>query len=137
MTVRWTTKEIVQLSNVYYNRGLEKAQIRDMSGAIKELRQCLQLNKNHTSARNLLGLVYYEIGEMADALAEWVSSTNFQARNNEAIQYINKLQETQEFLDEMIMASRKYNQALHLLRRNSEDLAILQLIKDINSKDKK
>ena len=129
MTVRWTTKEIVQLSNVYYNRGLEKAQIRDMSGAIKELRQCLQLNKNHTSARNLLGLVYYEIGEMADALAEWVISTNFQARNNEAIQYINKLQETQEFLDEMIMASRKYNQALHLLRQNSEDLAILQLNK--------
>ena len=129
MTVRWTTKEIVQLSNVCYNRGLEKAQIRDMDGAIKELKRCLQLNKNHTNARNLLGLVYYEIGEMADALAEWVISTNFQARNNEAIQYINKLQERQEFLDEMIMASRKYNQALHLLRQNSEDLAILQLNK--------
>jgi tetratricopeptide (TPR) repeat protein len=74
MAVRWTTKEISQLSNVCYNRGLEKAQVRDMEGAILELKRCLQLNKNHIDARNLLGLVYYEIGEMADALAEmWVT----------------------------------------------------------------
>ena len=119
MAVRWTTKEISQLSNVCYNRGLEKAQVRDMEGAILELKRCLQLNKNHIDARNLLGLVYYEIGEMADALAEWVISTNLQARGNQAIGYIGKLQEKQEFLNEMVMASKNYNQALTLLGRRA------------------
>ncbi|MBR4209362.1 MAG: hypothetical protein IKQ96_03980 [Lachnospiraceae bacterium] len=131
MAVRWTTKEISQLSNVCYNRGLEKAQVRDMEGAILELKRCLQLNKNHIDARNLLGLVYYEIGEMADALAEWVISTNLQARGNQAIGYIGKLQEKQEFLNEMVMASKNYNQALTLLGEESDDLAILQLNKVI------
>ena len=129
MAIRWTKKELTQLSNVFYNSGLEKAQIRDMSGAIADLKNCLQLNNNHTDARNLLGLIYYETGEMTDALAEWVISTNFQARSNPAVHYINKLQERREFLDEMVMASEKYNQALHLLREGADDLGVLLLKK--------
>ena len=53
-------KKIWQLSNTYYNLGLDKAQIRDLSGAIDLLKRSLKFNKLNVQARNLLGLVYFE-----------------------------------------------------------------------------
>ena len=53
--------KIIRLSNTLYNDGLEKANVRDLSGAIKSLRTSLRYYKANISARNLLGLVYYEI----------------------------------------------------------------------------
>ena len=38
-------KKIVYHSNYWYNDGLRKAQIRDMSGAIASLRRRLQFNR--------------------------------------------------------------------------------------------
>ena len=38
-------KKVWQLSNLYYNRGLEKAEIRDLSGAIDLLKRSLKFNK--------------------------------------------------------------------------------------------
>ena len=58
------------MSNMYYNEGLEKAGVRDLSGAVVSLRHSLQFNKNNIKARNLLGLVYFEMGEAAAALRE-------------------------------------------------------------------
>ena len=52
-----------RISNTYYNMGLEKAKVRDLSGAVVILKKSLQFNKKNTDARNLLGLVYYEMGE--------------------------------------------------------------------------
>ena len=46
-------------SNYWYNDGLKKAQIRDLSGAIVSLKRSLQFNRENITARNLLGLVYY------------------------------------------------------------------------------
>lgn len=60
-------KKIMHLSNRFYNDGLEKAQVRDLTGAINSLRQSLKLNKNNIKARNLLGLVYFEMGEVVTA----------------------------------------------------------------------
>ena len=40
-------------------RGLEKAEIRDLSGAIDLLKRSLKFNKLNIQARNLLGLVYF------------------------------------------------------------------------------
>ena len=59
-------KKVMFLSNRFYNDGLEKAQIRDLTGAINSLRQSLKLNKTNIKARNLLGLVYFEMGEVVD-----------------------------------------------------------------------
>ena len=47
-------KKIYRVSNMYYNLGLEKAKVRDLSGAITALRKSLELNKTNTDARNLL-----------------------------------------------------------------------------------
>ena len=70
------TKKIMYQSNSWYNDGLRKAQVRDMSGAIVSLQQSLQYNRENISARNLLGLVYYGIGEVSEALVEWIISKN-------------------------------------------------------------
>ena len=49
-------KKIVYHSNYWYNDGLRKAQMRDMSGAVASLRRSLQFNRENIAARNLLGL---------------------------------------------------------------------------------
>ena len=70
-------KKIVYQSNYWYNDGLRKAQIRDMSGAAtSSLGHSLQYNRENIAARNLLGLVYYGTGEVPEALVEWIISKN-------------------------------------------------------------
>ena len=57
----YSTKLVYQ-SNYWYNDGLKKANIRDLSGAIVSLRRSLQYNRENIATRNLLGLVYYGAG---------------------------------------------------------------------------
>ena len=75
-------KKIIYSSNWHYNQGLAKAKVRDLSGAVTSLSQSLKYNKRNTDARNLLGLIYYQMGEIVAALSEWVISVHFQERNN-------------------------------------------------------
>ena len=82
-------KKVDYLSRQYYNRGLEKASVRDLSGAIDCLKQSLIYNKHNIQARNLLGLVYFETGEVVAALSEWVISKNLQPSRNLASKYTN------------------------------------------------
>ena len=66
-------KRVARISNLLYNEGLDKARVRDLSGAIKSLKRSLEFNKENKDARNLLGLVYFESGEVVSALTEWVT----------------------------------------------------------------
>lgn len=122
-------KRILEAANRKYNEGLEKAQVRDLSGAVVCLKQCLKLNKEHVDARNLLGLVYFEMGEVVAALAEWIISKNLQPEKNLAEDYIQRLQNNQNKLDVYNQAIHKYNKALDLCLQGSDDLAIIQLKK--------
>ena len=121
------TKKILYQSNYWYNDGLCKAQIRDMSGAILSLRRSLQYNRENIAARNLLGLVYYGVGEVAEALVEWIISKNFRPRDNIANEYINKVQSAANELEIINQAIKKYNQCLIYCQQNGEDLAVIQL----------
>ena len=116
-------------SNYWYNDGLKKAQIRDLSGAIVSLKRSLQFNRENITARNLLGLVYYGRGEVAEALVEWIISKNFRASENIASYYISKVQDNPSELEKVNQAVHKYNQCLGYCRQNGEDLAIIQLKK--------
>lgn len=120
-------KKIIYMSNRYYNRGLERAQIRDLSGAAEELRQSLKLYKRNTQARNLLGLVYFEMGETVNAMSEWVLSAHFQQDKNLANDYIEILQANATLLDTLNSSIRKYNQALTLCKQDSLDVAKISL----------
>ena len=50
-------QRVVRISNSYYNDGLQKANVRNLSGAVISLKQSLKFNKYNIEARNLLGLV--------------------------------------------------------------------------------
>ncbi|MDD3205371.1 MAG: tetratricopeptide repeat protein [Lachnospiraceae bacterium] len=129
-------KKIIHISNRFYNDGLEKANVRDLSGAITSLRQSLKFNKNNIKARNLLGLVYFEIGEVVAALSEWVISKNIRSSKNIADDYINAIQTNPARLDTINQTIKKYNQALAYCTQDSLDLAVIQLKKvlSLNSK---
>ena len=120
-------KKVVYHSNYWYNDGLKKAQIRDMSGAILSLRRSLQFNRENIAARNLLGLVYYGIGEVPEALVQWIISKNLRPRDNIANYFINNVQESAKELETVNLAIRKCNQCIGYCRQNGEDLAVIQL----------
>ncbi len=120
-------KKIVRLSNGCYNAGLEKAKLRDLTGAAEALNRSLQFDKKNIQARNLLGLVYYEMGEIVEALSQWVVSKNLQPDNNLADAYLQKVQGAKADLERMNQAVKKFNQALDYARHDSEDLAVIQL----------
>ncbi len=114
-------------ANAYYNRGLELARERDLSGAAPFLKRALQFNKYHTDARNLLGLIFYEMGETSDALVQWVISINLQPENNRADYYLDEVERKPGRLDLENQTIKKYNQGLIYAQSGSDDLAILQL----------
>ena len=122
-------KKVIAVSNRFYNEGLEKAGVRDLTGAINSLRQSLKFNKNNIEARNLLGLVYFEMGEVVAALSEWVISKNLRPEKNIADDYIDMLQSNAGRLDSINQTIKKYNQALGYCLQDSKDLAVIQLKK--------
>ncbi len=129
-------KKLIYASNAFYNRGLEKAQVRDLSGAKEDLKNSLKVYKRNIPARNLLGLVYFEMGDVVAALSEWIVSKNYQPEDNIADAYIDAVQKNNAKLDAYNMASKKYNQALLYARQGSLDLAVIQLKKVLSVHDK-
>jgi len=125
-------KRLYKVSNRCYNEGLEKAKARDLSGAAVSLQNSLKINKRNTDARNLLGLIYSEMGEIVNALGEWIISSHFQSENNLATEYLSYFQNDPTRLDTAERVIKKYNAALKLAKSGSYDLAIIQLKKLIS-----
>ena len=122
-------KVVVKASNTYYNQGLEKARVRDLSGAAESLRTSLSINKKNIKARNLLGLVYFEMGEVVMALSEWVVSKNLKPERNVAEVYIKKVQDNPNKLEVMNQAVRRFNISLKYAKEGATDMAAIQLKK--------
>ncbi len=120
---------VIRISNSYYNDGLAKANVRNLSGAIVSLKTSLKCNKYNIEARNLLGLIYYEMGEIVAALSEWVISKSYQPDDNKAGAYLDSIQHNKNQLNATNQTVRKFNQALVYCKQDSRDLAIIQLKK--------
>jgi len=127
-------KKIVVKSFLLYNEALEAARLRDISRAVPLLKSALKAYKSNTDARNLLGLCYYEIGEVMLALKEWVISKNLSPKNNLASHYISVVSFNRQKLENMNSVIRKYNLALRDCKSGKMDVAIIQLKKVVNSK---
>lgn len=129
-------KKINRLSNHFYNEGLSRAQVRDLSGAIDSLQMSLRYNKLNIEARNLLGLVYYEVGESVNALSEWVISKSMVPEDNLASAFLASVQKSKSELEKMNQTVKKFNQSLVYCRDGNYDLAVIQLKKvvDLNPK---
>ena len=122
-------KKIVRMSNTYYNMGLAKARVRDLSGAADLLRRSVRIDKRNVNARNLLGLVYFEMGECVAAFAEWVISKNIKSEKNVADVYLKAVQSNPNKLNLMNQSIKKYNIALEAARQGNTDMAVIQLKK--------
>ena len=116
-----------------YNEALKMAEERNLSGAAANLEQSLLFDKNNIPARNLLGLIYCEIGRIGDALKHWIISTSMQPEGNAAAGYIDYLQKNAREMEKCNDAIRMYNQAIHYLKQGSDDLAVIQLKKSIDN----
>ena len=121
-----------RLSNSYYNIGLSKAKVRDLSGAIIILKKSLEINKRNTNAINLLVLIYFEISETVSAVSEWVISKHLDPQNNDADYYIEAIQSNPTKLEGINQTIKRYNGALASTKQGDDDLAIIQLKKVIN-----
>lgn len=125
-------KIAAKASNRYYNLALQKAQVRDLSGAKSCLEISLSLNKKNIDARNLLGLVLLEMGETVEALSQWVISKNSQPEKNIAKKYIKEIQNNQNKFDIITKAIYKYNKALEYAGEGNYDMAMIQLKKVVS-----
>ena len=126
-------KKAIGLSAKLYNKGLSCAKEGDLSGAAAFLEQSITFDKNNIFARNLLGLVYCEIGHIGDALKHWIISTNLQPQNNPASGYMEYMQRNARELEQANDAIRMYNQAIRYLKQGSDDLALIRLKKSIDT----
>lgn len=125
-------KKAYNTSGYHYNIGLDKARARDLSGAIDSLKMSLRYNKQNVDARNLLGLIYYELGEVVTALSHWVMSANYKPKDNPAIRYLKELRDDPKRLEDISQVARMYNQALIYAGQRDFDLAFIQLKKTIS-----
>ena len=122
-----------QIANSYYNLGLEKANIRDLTGAVGCLKKSLRFDKYQMDARNLLGLIFYEMGETADALVQWVISMNLHPTDNPADRYLGEIQRKPGQLEREGQTVKTYNQALWHAQNGNADLAVLQLARTVEA----
>ena len=119
-------RKIIASSNFLYNRGLEAANERNLTDAGKYLKGSLRLNKNQIDARNLLGLIYYERGEVTQALEEWSISRALRPSGNEAERYLQMLTGGLSREDTASII-RKYNTSVGYVKQSNYDIAMVQL----------
>ena len=120
------------LSAHYYNKGLEMAADRDLSGAINILRKSISFNKKNINARNLLGLVYFEMGDAANALTQWVVSINMKDEKNPASEYLASYEKNTRQAEQIEQSIKLYNEALSDILDRNDDMAIISLKKALN-----
>nr|WP_314757884.1 tetratricopeptide repeat protein [uncultured Lachnoanaerobaculum sp.] len=120
-------RRLEQISNGYYNLGLSLAKERNLSSALNALSISLGLNKKNTDARNLYGLIHFEMGEETKALISWVISININPINNPAQNYLQKLRNKSAYLEKSQDAISKYNKAISQIKTVNYDMARITL----------
>lgn len=129
-------KWVRTISDKYYNIGLDKAKVRDLTGAVESLKLSLAVDKNNVQARNLLGLVYCEMGDIVEALTQWVVSKNIQPTANIAEVYIKQVQSNQNKFEIVTSTIKKYNLSLRYVVEENYDMAEIQLKKVLSQNPK-
>ncbi len=115
-------KQIDRISNKYYNKAIRQIKGSNLSGALESLGLSVGFNSKNINALNLMGLVYFEIGETAKAIECFILSSNRQKRNNRALQYIEYIDRNISEIDKMDMGAKLYNEVLHKMK--SENLGM-------------
>lgn len=120
------------ISNHLFNKGLEAAKLRDLSSALDYLKRSLSFNKKNIKTRNLLGLIYFEIGEPVEAIKQWKSVIAIDSENPMANTYAKMILMNHNYIEKLNSAIKKYNQSLEYVQRGNLDLAVIQLKKVVS-----
>ena len=126
--------KIYNLSIRYYNRCIVLAKEGKYTEAVHSLRKSVALKKDNIQAQNLLGLVYYKLGRVTDGILHWQISLKYQKSGNDALKYIQDCSYNAKEMSK-IDAITAYNKALHSIKLDNVDLAVMSLKKalEINS----
>lgn len=125
-------RKIWDMSTFYYNKGLEASKNKELSLACSYLQKAIVLYKYHIEARNLLGLAYFEMGQIGSALKEWIISISLEKVENRATYYIEQLQKQPKFLASSKEAIMLYNRSLVYMQQENLDMAVIRLKKAIS-----
>ncbi|MBR1736556.1 MAG: tetratricopeptide repeat protein, partial [Firmicutes bacterium] len=124
------------LSIKLYNIGLEEARRGNLSAAQKSLEDSILYNKGNIQARNLLGLVYYETGHIADAVRQWIISDNIQKEENAAHEYLDYFKNNIREFEILNDSVKLYNAAIKYVKDKNDDIAVIRLKKAIDNNPK-
>ncbi len=133
-------RECRQISNRFYNIALDRALSRDLYGATILLKKALKFNSKNINARNLLGLIFYEEGQIIEAVVQWLISKDlFKNEINPANEYLYKVQNDDN--DKFFKSIKMYNSAIDDIDDVKEtgldkkDNAMLKLYKAVEYND--
>lgn len=100
--------ELRNMSNFYYNKGLQLIRNRDITGALIEFSKSLEFNIENYLCCNVLGLCFYKLGEFKAAKSIWEKSIAINnTEENLGKKYLNTMEE-RDFKE----VCQKYNSAL-------------------------
>ena len=124
---------MAKASGRFYNEGLRYAQKEQYQHARIWLKKAIRYNRENLQARNLLGLVYMQTGEIGEAVGQWTQSVAIceDAAVNPAVEYLKKVSRTLGKAAQLKQAVRLYNEGLALLQDGQRDTALLHLKKSV------
>ncbi|MCL1925439.1 MAG: tetratricopeptide repeat protein [Defluviitaleaceae bacterium] len=102
----------LKISARFYNRALIKSRSFEFYEAITLLENSIKFDKKNINARNLLGLLYFEVGLVGDALKQWILSQKMNKKDNLATFYLEKAQSEASYLQVQDNAIKVYNKAI-------------------------
>lgn len=129
--IKWVY-DLSQRSETYYAKGYERASAKDLTEAVKYLSKAIAINKYHIEARNLLGIVQFEVGNIGEAIKCWVLSTALTQEENRAYEYLERLQKQPKILENYKEAINIYNRSIKYLEKGNEDIGVIRLKKAIH-----
>ena len=136
-------REFRQISNRFYNIALDRALSRDLYGATILLKRSLTFNSKNINARNLLGLIFYEEGQITEAVVQWLISKDlYKNEINPANEYITRVQNDDD-TERLFKSVKLYNSAVEdinpdrktYIEQNRKDNAMLKLFKAVEYND--
>ena len=122
-------------SNQCFNKALKLAYDRKLYEATIFLKKSLLFYKYNYHARNLLALIFYEEGQIGEAIMQWIISRDLtKSDNNIARVYIERVQAEKDFEDQF-ESVHMYNDALSDVKMQRYDLAMVKLYKSIEKNE--
>ena len=126
---RETREKLQKTSDLFYISGLRFAADGDFLHSCECLEKAVRYDKFNIRARNLLGLLMFQQGEIAEAIHHWRLSLMVRADKNRASYYLSELGREKQLIANMGQSLVLFNEALKLAAEDQGDFALVRLKK--------